>query len=130
MAKQVKTIEYKEDFGEINFPEGFEEKLKGKTLEEQMEMYRITESSKLSRTSYGEIDSESLTNRCFKLPDYKKFRGVVVKDELIVGVIIEEYFFKTDTVCLPYKGVCVYYASDNNGSGYQSCDDSAYLICI
>lgn len=80
-----------------------------------MEMYRITESTTLCRTSYGEIDSESLTKRCFKLTDYDKFRGVVVKDRLLVGVIIEEYFFRNDTICLPYKGACVYYASDNNG---------------
>ena len=35
----MKTIAYEEKFGEIGFPEGFEEKLRGKSLEEQSEMY-------------------------------------------------------------------------------------------
>ena len=63
-------------------------------------MYRITESTKLSRTSYGEIDSEKIAKNCFKLKDYKKFRGYVVKDGLLVGVLMEEYFFKNEVVCL------------------------------
>lgn len=35
----MKTVEYKEEYGKIEFPEGFEEKLRGKSLEEQSEMY-------------------------------------------------------------------------------------------
>ncbi len=126
----MKTVEYKEEYGKIEFPEGFKEKLRGKSLEEQSEMYRITESTKLSRTSYGEIDSEKIAKNCFKLKDYKKFRGYIVKDGLLVGVLMEEYFFKNEAVCLPYHSVCVYYASDNEGSGTSDRDDSAYLICV
>ena len=35
----MKIINYEEEFGKINFPEGFEETLKGLTIEEQMNRY-------------------------------------------------------------------------------------------
>ncbi len=54
----MKIVPYEEKFGEINFPAGFEEKLQGKTLEEQMECYRITDSMILSHTAYGKLDEQ------------------------------------------------------------------------
>lgn len=45
----MKTIDYQEKFGKIKFPEGFMQKLVGKTLTEQMEYYRITESISFAR---------------------------------------------------------------------------------
>ena len=123
-------IEYKEDYGKIAFPEGFSEKLRGKSLEEQMEYYRITQSASLASTAYGEVTSEQKRSRTWKLDAYPEWTGLVVKEGMIVGVLIREYFSQRDTVCLPYQSVCTYYASDNEGSGTEDREDRAFLICV
>lgn len=125
----MKTIAYEEKFGEIKFPAGFEEKLRGKSLEEQMDCYRITNSITLSSTSYGELDKQQIRGRTRSLEEDKDCTGLVVKDGLLVGVLIRP-FWGEDRVCLPYKGVCTYYASDNDGSGTSEREDYSYLICV
>lgn len=127
----MKTVAYEEKFGEINFPAGFEEKLRGKTLEEQMECYRITNSVALSRTSYGELDDQQIRERTHSLTEDRDCTGLVVKDGLLVGVLIRSCWkFLGDAVCLPYGRVCTYYASDNEGSGTNDREDYACLICV
>ena len=125
----MKIEKYQAEFGEINFPEGFEDKLKGKSLEEQMEFFRITESSCVARTSYGQIDKETMTEYCYKLNEYKKVIGLIESDGILVGVRIQGWW-KSDAAVMPYHCVCTYYASDNNGSGYKEREDYAYLICV
>ena len=125
----MKTIAYEEKFGEIEFPEGFEEKLRGKSIEEQMKYYRISTSSTFSRTSYGEVDSQKVFENTKSLDEDKHCIGLVVKDGLLVGVLIKEWW-GSECVCLPYHRICVYYASDNEGSGTNDCADYASLICV
>lgn len=127
----MEIINYEEKFGEINFPDGFEEKLEGKELEEQMEYFRITEQRLYARTAYGQIEKEDLYQNSYALEEYHKCKGIVVKDKKIVGVLIESWWEEHQpVVCLPYKKVCVYYASDNEGSGTNDREDYAYLICV
>lgn len=100
----MKTIAYEEKFGEIKFPAGFEEKLRGKSLEEQMDCYRITNSITLSSTSYGELDKQQLRERTRSLEEDKDCTGLVVKDGLLVGVLIRPFWGgKTGCVC-PTRG--------------------------
>lgn len=127
----MKIVPYEEKFGEINFPAGFEEKLQGKTLEEQMKCYRITDSMVLSHTAYGKLDEQKIRERTHLLTEDTDCTGLVVKDGLLVGVLIRSYWrFLGDCVCLPYGRVCTYYASDNEGSGTNDREDYAYLICV
>ena len=56
----MKTIEYKTEFGQIIFPDGFEQKLSGRNLEEQMDCYRITIETTISEYSYGKLDSKDV----------------------------------------------------------------------
>ena len=96
-----------------------------------MACYRITDSRKYERTAYGEVEKEQLFEDSWALEDYDAFRGLVVKDGLVVGVLIESWWFDhTPVPCLPYGRVCTYYASDNNGSGSNDRTDYAYLICV
>lgn len=94
-----------------------------------MECYRITNSITLSRTSYGELDEQRIRERTHSLAEDKDCIGLVVKDDLLVGGLIRP-FWGEDQVCLPYKRVCTYYASDNDGSGTSEREDYAYLICV
>ncbi len=126
---EMKTEQYRPDFGEVKFPEGFEEKLKGKSIEEQMNFYRITESRQLARTSYGQVDKETVTKRCYKLTEYENVEGLVVRDGILVGVRMTDWWNSGQAV-LPYGCVLTYYASDNEGSGTKDREDYAYLICV
>ncbi len=131
----MKTEKYQLKFGEINFPEGFEEKLKGKTLEEQMKFYRITASSRTADIPYGKLDAETIEESCYSLSEYKAITGLIELDGILVGVRIHSWWDRVmmheeDTSVLPYQRVCTYYASDNDGSGYKEREDYAYLICV
>ena len=128
----MNIVAYEDWMGEIAFPEGFGEKLAGKSFEEQMACYRITESRTLARSSYGELDKECVDKASFALEEYDEFRGLVVKDGIVVGVLIKAWGSeKNEAVpCLPYGRVCTYYASDNDGAGYNDRTDYAYLICV
>lgn len=128
----MKIVAYEERFGEIKFPEGFAEKLAGKSLEEQMDCYRITESATLARTAYGKITDERTTELgAYALDRFDRFEGLVVKDGLLVGVLIKPWWsYDGPAPCLPYQRVCTYYASDNEGSGTNDREDYAYLICV
>jgi hypothetical protein len=111
------------------FPEGFREKLEGKALEEQMEFFRITTSSRLAKTSYGEIAKESIDSSTCRLQDFDKFSGLVVDNGIIVGVLIKAWA-EGDMPVQPYHCVCTYIGIDNNGAGTSERDENAYLICI
>ncbi len=126
----MKTIAYEENFGEINFPEGFEEKLKDKTIEEQMSCYRISSSTEFTRTSYGQVNNRRLMERTCPLEQSGDCVALVAKDNcLLVGVLLNT-FLGEEKVCLPYEGVCTYCASDNEGTGTKDREDYAYLVCV
>lgn len=125
----MRTIAYEEKFGNIDFPDGFEEKLQGKTLEQQMECYRIASSTAFSRSSYGKVDATRLMERTRALVSDEDCTGLVLRDDLLVGVLIREHWGR-DIPCLPYQQVCTYYASDNEGSGTKNREDYACLVCV
>lgn len=125
----MKTIPYEEKFGTIDFPEGFAEKLRSETLEEQMGYYRIASSAAFTRTSYGQVDSKRLMERTHALTEDEDCVGLVVKDGVLVGVLIRSHWGR-ETPCLPYQRVCTYYASDNEGSGTKDRVDYACLVCV
>lgn len=100
--------------------------LSGKTIEQQMAYYYVTESTTLSSRSYGEITREDLRENSVKLCDYNGVKTLIVKDRILIGARIEAYW--GDGVLLPGRSVCTYYASDNNGSGYKEREDYTYLI--
>ena len=136
----MKILDYKEAdemmgapvFAEVEYPEGFRAELEGKTLDEQMEHFRITLSVETAQTAYGEVTNEQLCRRgTCPLADYSRFRGLIVRDGLIVGALIRQWGPEdVDTPCPPYGHVCVYYASDDEGSGTKDREDNAYLICV
>ena len=110
----MKTIEYKTEFGQIIFPDGFEQKLSGRNLEEQMDCYRITIETTISEYSYGKLDSKDVMEETVKFEECDDFRGLVVKDGIIVGIILKSLFGE-DKVCLPGQKMTTYWSSDDDG---------------
>jgi hypothetical protein len=127
-GKKYPLTQYQEEFGEIKMPEGFEKLLEGKTLEEQMEHYAILERMNVAKSAYGEITSEMVTERGRKLCDCKEVEELIVKGETLVGVVFKGYW--KIVYLLPCKSVLTYYASDNDGAGYNEREDYAFLVCL
>ncbi len=125
----MKTIEYTTEFGQIIFPDGFEQKLSGRNLEEQMDCYRITIETTISEYSYGELDSKDVMEETVKFEECDDFRGLVVKDGIIVGIILKSLFGE-DKVCLPGQKMTTYWSSDDDGVGSTDRDDTCCLICV
>ena len=117
---------------EIFWPEGFLESLKGKTLEEQMESYRIIQTCCRESTAYGKITAENKNTFGCSLDEYCGLKGLVVENGILLGVRIHSAWDHTGLgkVVFPYWEVCTYYACDNNGAGYKEREDYAHLCCI
>lgn len=121
------TEQYKNEYGEVSFPEGFEKMLHGKTLEEQMDCFYIVKSSSYQTFSYGDLDKDKQLRKAIRLQDYPRIQKLIVKGRLLVGVRIQGWW--ASSVVLPFKCVCTYYGSDNEGSGTKECEEYAYLFC-
>ena len=81
----MKIVDYEERFGVVEFPDGFEELLKGHTVEEQMEYYRTTCVSKYSVTDWKE---RSFVGYALKIYKDRDVTAVIVKDGIVVGVMV------------------------------------------
>ncbi|MCD7723420.1 MAG: hypothetical protein LUH82_05665 [Clostridiales bacterium] len=102
--------------------------LSGKTIEEQMEFYYVTQSSKFYSTAYGSVTKEDLRKYSVKLSDYKEIRALLLKGNILIGAKIDCWPDFAEGILLPDRRVCTYYASDNEGSGTNDREDYAYLI--
>jgi len=122
----MKIINYEESFGAINFPENFEENLKGLSIEEQMDFYRTTEHRSYSITNWSERHIRYGYTKLDKTPDVK---ALIVKDDILVGAMITNHSGR-EIPCLAEECVCTYFASDNNGAGYKIRTDYLYLVCV
>ena len=122
----MEIVAYEPSFGEIHFPEGFEATLRGLSVEEQMERYRTTGSSSYSHTGYSERTS---SHRCRKLTEDSDVAALIVKDDLLVGVMLLNTYGRS-IPCLPEQSVCTYYACDNNGAGEKVRIDYTWLLCV
>ena len=122
----LEVVEYEESFGEICFPEGFEERLRGKTLEEQAKCYRTTDCSEYSVSDYKTRTSNGYYTGLEYCPD---IRALIVKDGILVGVMMVNDDGRMET-CLPGERVCTYYADDNDGAGSKTRIDYTWLVCV
>lgn len=121
----MKIVPYEESFGTFTFPEGFEETLKGLSIEQQMDRYRLTMSRLDAMTGWR----ERATSRWhIKLQEVKDIQ-LIVKDDLLVGILVEDHT-KRLVPCFADEGVCTYYDAENNGAGYKTREDYVYLLCV
>ena len=118
----MKHIEYQEYFGKIYFPDGFEEELLGKSIEDQIACYAIA-NMKLHEISYHFFNFKMIQNFT---PIPIQHYDVIIKDGMVVG------FMSGRRAILPYNYIYSEgYSSDNNGAGYKyGSGTDYYLICI
>jgi len=128
----MEYIEYNEAFGPVKFQEGFEQELKGRSIEEQIHCYGW--SVDISNTK----PYQTIEQLCEEDPWWRKHiepakRGTpIVRDGLVVGFRVEtcfrddgDYFY-----ILPYEGYRYDCSEDNNGAGYKTRYWYKYLICL
>jgi len=110
--------------------DGFPDCLKGLSLEEQIDHYVVKEYSEYSRSSYGEIDKTKLTSGSFiPLKDYKRFHGVIVKDDVVVGALVSDYY-GNEVPLHPGRPRCIYWSIDSDGTGSSSSDVYVHMYCV
>lgn len=114
----------------ITWTDGFPDCLKGLPIDEQINRYAVQESSQYSRSSYGEIDKSEFSCGCLKpLKSYKHFRGVIVKDSVVIGIVVSDYHENLKYL-YPGRPVCLYLDVDNDGTGASSSSVYANLHCL
>lgn len=119
--------QYDGEFADCNVTDEMRQILLGKTIEQQMEYYYVTESHRFYNTAYGEITRENLHRYADKLCDYDGVRALLIKDGILVGAKIDAMWGGEGTL-FRKKPVCTYYACDNEGSGTKEREDDAHLI--
>ena len=126
--KDYRGAPWYDEHQHIEYPEGFKERLMGRSIEDQMKMFALVENTQVSRSSYGEVDSSRAYRWARRLAKCSEFRGLIVEDGIIEGVLIETMW--RETPMGPYDTICTYYASDDDGSGSNDREDTLTLICL
>ena len=119
----METYNYNKKMGSYSIPDKLKEALLGASIEEQLEYFRVTGSSIVSKTGFGSTTSPRSVER---LEDNYYVRGVITDDGIIVGAMVKNDCGGTSPLFMG-KCVCVYSASDNNGAGYTEREDYLYL---
>lgn len=132
------VFEYSPSFGEVIWPEGFEEELRGKSIEEQVHCYAW-----YKHVNFGLCDHKEREQWFIERPwmlssvEPVKQSRVIVRDGLVVGIVIAWGAFDEHgnwgtqyEYVLPFKGYCYDSTSDNNGAGYKESDWYKYLFCL
>ena len=122
----MRIIPYEEQFGAYTFPDGFEETLKGLSIEEQMDRYRLSMSRTDGMTGWRERTSGMWYVQLDRVSDV---RALIVKDDLLVGIMLVDHNGR-EVPCFAEERVCTYYDEENNGAGYKTRADYVYLFCV
>ncbi len=113
-----------------DYPEGFRERLIGKPVEEQMNLFAVLENAVIQKSSYGEVDGERAYQHARRVDAISEFRGLIVgEDGLIEGIVVRAWPNRLVPMG-PYDEVCTYYACDEDGAGRSDREDTVTLICL
>lgn len=123
----MKIVKYVKDFGEYSFPDGFKELLERKSVEEQLNYFRISNGYGFFFEPWRQRKNSSA--RFIRVEKSCDVKGVIVDNGLIVGVMIENAYGK-DEPCFIDRGVTTWDASDNNGAGYKERCECAIFIAV
>jgi hypothetical protein len=93
-------------------PEGAQERLRALPIEEQMQLFCVSYCS-----------SHIALERC------SDFKGVIVDDGIIVGVLLSDFACQP-TPCFIGEAVCTWDSEDNNGAGYKTRTEYTRLIYL
>lgn len=116
-------------FATFKYPEGFLDSLKGLTIEEQAERYKVVEKTFYDESSYGEVIKSSVTaDRGRPLSRFGRLKSYVVRDGVIIGALVSAQY--GDKMIVPYMESVMYSDIENDGAGRTDVDVIAYMYCV
>lgn len=124
----MEICEYCDEWGNVCYPDEFENLLDGKTIEEQKAYFRVGNELYLKKPFL-----ERRKNRydaSYKLDETPKIEALVVKNNKIAGIKVWDEQKYCSVICKPESGYCSYYEEELDGSGYKTCSFYRYLICV
>ena len=121
-----KIIPYEESFGPYTLPEGFADGLKGLSIEEQMNRYRLSMSRVDAMTGWRQRTSGTWYVRLDQIRDVT---ALIVHEDLLVGAMIRDYR-NVEVPCFADERICIDYDIENNGAGYKTREEYVYLLCV
>lgn len=113
---RMKTVEYMPQYGEVRYPEGFEETIRGLTIEEQMTHFRITPGYDVVHMDWRKRNDSMYVEH---LADHWRVQGLIVREGLIAGVLLS-----SDMTCMVEERVEI---SDFND---RTSRDFLGLVCM
>ena len=125
-------VKYSKEFIEKHsadpFPEGFRERLTGKTIEEQMKMFAFVENVPFRKEYYEVKGNEHLYKNIIPFEKCNRVRGLIVDDGVIEGVIIQDY--SNQRPAAPYDAVTTFIGDNNNDCCCAYREDIITMICL
>ena len=83
-----------------------------------------------NKVFHKECEKSQFTSGSFiPLKDYKQFRTLIVKEGVIVGAMVANYYHDW-TPIYPGASACIYWSIDSDGTGSSSSDVYVHLYCL
>ncbi len=116
--------DYQENLGAYTMPEGAEDLLRQKNIEEQMAFFQIYHTSEQTKSPY----TYHYTHE-YSLIDAYMVKELIVRDGMIVGVMMSDATERT-VPCFVGQTIRTWDAEDDEGDGYKARIDDAKLLFI
>lgn len=121
-------IEYDEMLhGKLSYPEGFEEKLAGLSIEEQLNFFRIGNGVYRRQPVEERRAGKYMAN--IRVDSVSDTQAIIIKDGTVAGIMIKDCYGDV-VACLPEHGFVSYDEDELDGSGYKNSKFFLYLICV
>ncbi len=123
----LKVIEYDKSMGEHGMCEQIIERLKGKSLDEQIEYFGVLEETSISKYSYGDLDSSKAFELTKSLWESYDVSGIIVDNGVIVA-LLTDMWDKSEGPLFYGKSNCTYSVIDEDGTGRDEREDYVRFI--
>ncbi|MBE6553813.1 MAG: hypothetical protein E7666_05660 [Ruminococcaceae bacterium] len=125
----MKIVNYESSMGAYTLPEGFSELLQGRSIEEQMNFYRMT--SHYANAKSCDWRDRRAAKWFTPLDRDSDVDALIVDNGLVVGVMVNAYFqSKKPLLAGQDRGMLTHVNSDNNGAGYKETEFYCYLALV
>ena len=123
----LKVVEYDKSMGEHGMRGEIIERLKGKSLEDQIEYFGVIEETSISKYSYGDLDGSRAFELSKSLWESSDIHGIIVDNGVIVG-LLSVIWDNSEGPLFYGKTNCTYSVIDEDGTGRDEREDYVRFI--
>lgn len=117
----MNIIQYEKKFGEIGFPEGFEDYIKELPVEKQLKYFRTSSNKRHAAMTY---DARKKRPGYKQIENNSKIEGIIVKDGMMVGIMIRDAWGRI-MPCTPEECICTSYTLEDSEKR-----EYTWLLCV